>query len=84
MLERQFIISVTLIFPVLVFVLQRLELSPTSLSTLLHWQPLLWCITLLSLRILLKNKEIRRDGGITGLMYVTEIGGYLMEVYESV
>ena len=84
MLERQFIISVTLIFPVLVFVLQRLELSPTSLSTLLHWQPLLWCITLLSLRILLKNKEIRTDGGITGLMYVTEIGGYLMEVYESV
>ena len=62
---------------------QRSSLFYTSHSTVLHCQPLLWWILLLNLSILLKNKELGREGCITGLLEVTLITGYQMEINAS-
>ena len=35
-------------------------------------------------RILLKKKELRREGGITGLLYMTTMEGCIMEGYYSI
>ena len=35
-------------------------------------------------RILLKKKELRREGGITGLLYMTIMEGCIMEGYYSI
>ena len=74
-MERQFILAVTFIFPVMILVTQRSELFISSLSTMLHCQPLLWWILLLVLSILPKNKELNREEDIKGLLEVTVMEG---------
>ena len=49
-----------------------------------QYQPLLRWIILLDINIPLLKKKIEREGGITGKLEVTAIGGYLMERYVSV
>ena len=60
--ERKIILSVNFIFTVMLLVTHRAALFTTSISTALHCQPILWKIILLVLRILLNNKELRREG----------------------
>ena len=47
-------------------------------------KPLLRWILLLDLNIPRLKKKIGRDGGITELLEVTVISGYLTEIYVSV
>ena len=47
-------------------------------------QTLLWWILLLDLNTQLLKKNLYREGGIPGLLEVTVMGGYLMEIYVSV
>ena len=78
-MDRQFLLTAPFIFPAPLLVPYRAAPFMTSLSTVLHCQPLLWRILLLVLGILLKNKELRREGGIPGLLEVTVTVGYPME-----
>ena len=57
------------------------EIFITELSTVInfHFQPIIWRLLLLDLSILLKKKQLGREGGITGLPEVTATGGRLME-----
>ena len=82
-MERQFLLTVPFIFPVPLLVPHRVELFLTSLSTVLHCQPLFWSILLLVLSILLKNKELKREEDITGMLEVTVTEGCLMGLYAS-
>ena len=75
--EIQFLLVTTFIFPVKLLVLQRSALLWTSLSTIIHCQSLFWRILLLVIRILLKRKNLRREEGITVLLEVNLIKGYL-------
>ena len=52
-MERQFILAVHFIFPVLLLVPQRSALFMTSLSTVLRYQPLLLWLLLFNLSIIL-------------------------------
>ena len=82
-LDRQFILAVPFIFPVPFLFTQRKGLFPTSLSTVLHCWNFIWRVILLGLIILLKNKELMREIGITGLLEVTVTVCYLMVVDSS-
>ena len=55
MMEIKFLLIVTFIFPVKILVPHREAIFLTSLSTLIHSQPLLWRFILLVLHILLKK-----------------------------
>ena len=56
-----------------------LALFTTSLSKVLHCQSILWWIILLVLSVFPKNYEIRKEEGITVLIEVTVMEGYLLE-----
>ena len=56
-------------------------LCMTSISILLHRQTTFWRILLLVIIILLKNKELKMEEDITGLLEVAAMQGYLMEGY---
>ena len=70
-MERQFLLAITFIFPIPVLVPHRAALVIISLITVLHCQPLLFCILLLVISILMKNKELGREEGITRLLEFT-------------
>ena len=78
-----FMLSMPLISPVLILVPHRLELFMTSISTLLYLQTILWWILLLVIIVMLKNKYLSREGGITGMLDVNLMEGCLMEIYAS-
>ena len=83
MIDRQFLLAVQFIFPFPSLVPHRAELFMTSISTMLHRQPLLWRYILLVHSILLKNKELKREEDITGLLKVIVTEFYLMEWWAS-
>ena len=63
-MERNFIPARHLIFPVLLLVPQSSALFMTSLSKVLHCQPILQCLLLLDIRILIYKKSYGdREGG---------------------
>ena len=74
-MERQFLLAVPLIFSVDYPVPHREEIFMTSLPTVLHCKILLWRYLILVIIILLKNKYLRREEYITGMLYVTLIEG---------
>ena len=78
MMERQFIISTPLIFPVLILVPYKVVLFMTSISIVLHRQTLLWRILLLVLSIILKKNELKTEEDMTGLLQVTVTKCYPM------
>ena len=78
-MERKFLIVVLFFLLVLFLVTQTSAQSMTSLSTLLHWKPLLCWILLLITSIFMENKEQKREEGITALIEVTETEGNIME-----
>ena len=80
-MDRQLIIDIPFIVTFLSIITYRAALFMTSLSTMLHLQPLLWRNVLYYQSILLKNKELKRDEYITGLLEVTLTEGYIMEEY---
>ena len=80
-MDRQLIIDIPFIVTFLSIITHRAALFMTSLSTMLHLQPLLWWNVLFYQSILLKNKELKRDEYITGLLEVTLTEGYIMEEY---
>ena len=83
MIERQFLLSVSFISPVLYLVPHRAKLFLNSLLTLLYHQPLLQRYIHLVHRIIIKKIDINRGKDITGLLDVTVIEGYIMEGYTS-
>ena len=82
-MEIHFLLSVPFIFSVPLLVPHRTAIFLTSLSTVICRQPLLWQNTLLVLSILLKNKELKREEDITGLLEVIAMEGCLMEGDDS-
>ena len=79
MVERQFLLAVTFIFPVLFLVPHKAALFMTSLSTVLRHQPLFLNIILLVISVLLKKKELSREEDITVILEVTVTEGCPME-----
>ena len=81
--ERQFLLTVTLVFPVPFIVPRREELFLTKLSVVVHYINLLWGYLLLVCSMLMKKKQIKREEYITGLLEVTVTEGFLMEGYSG-
>ena len=81
--ERQFLIFVTFIFTVPLLIPHMASLFMNSLLILICCQYLLWSIILLVLIIIIKNKGLRREKDITGLLKVTVKAGFLVEAYAS-
>ena len=77
-MERYFLLDVSFIFPVPLLVSHRTGIFLTSFLIVIHCQPLLWRNLLLVIGILLKNKELKREEDITGLLEVTVTEGCLM------
>ena len=75
-MERQFLLAVHFIFPVLFLSPQQSALFMTYLLTLLHQY-------LLDLSIMTKNNKLEREGDITGLLDATAQGVFLMQIYAS-
>ena len=53
----------------------------TQISTLLNRYPILRLLLLLDISIILKERNLEREGDITGLIEVTVMGGCIMERY---
>ena len=83
MMEIQFLLAFPFIFPVTFLVPQRAALFMTSLLTVINLKPLLCRLLIFVLEIILKNKELSMELGITGLLEVTINESYLMEGYVS-
>ena len=64
-MERHFLLTLPLIFPVPLLVPHRAVLFMTSLSTVIHNQPLLLWNILSVIRILLINRYLKREEYIT-------------------
>ena len=77
-MEREFLLSMQFIFPVLILVSQRLSLYVTYLSILFHRKPILLWILLLYIVIQPKKKDLGREVVITGLIEVTLMGSCIM------
>ena len=65
------------VFKVLILVTHKAALFIISLTTLLHFQPLLWRFILLVLSMIMKKKGINKDKDITVLLEVTVTEGYI-------
>ena len=70
MTETYFIIAMPFIFPFAIIVPHKAALFTTSLSRVIHHQPLFWWNITLVLSILLTKKDLKKEEYITGMLEV--------------
>ena len=79
MVEKQFLLAAQLISPVPSIPPHSAALFLTSISTLIHLQPLIFLCLILVYSILPKKKDIKREEDTTRLLGLNVTEGYQTE-----